>query len=152
MRDGLAALQMITCPDSRYDLIRENTDFIQKHIFPGSLLPCLARLHKATATTALSLHELTDMGNDYARTLMVWQERFESHLSEVFALGFDQVFVRKWRYYLSYCAAAFAMRNISVVQAVYTRPNNLTLSHRQFLSRFASAKDDRQACDFGALE
>ena len=150
--DGLAALQMITCPDSRYDLIRENTDFIQKHIFPGSLLPCLARLHKATATTALSLHELTDMGNDYARTLMVWQERFESHLSEVFALGFDQVFVRKWRYYLSYCAAAFAMRNISVVQAVYTRPNNLTLSHRQFLSRFASTKDDRQACDFGALE
>lgn len=150
--DGLAALQMITCPDNRYDLIRSNTDFIQKHIFPGSLLPCLARIHRATATTGLSLHELTDMGNDYARTLMVWQERFEARLAEVVALGFDQVFVRKWRYYFSYCAAAFAMRNISVVQAVYTRPNNLTLSHSQFLSRFASPKDDRRAYDFGTLE
>jgi hypothetical protein len=29
--------------------------------------------------------------------------------------------------YLQYCEAAFASRNISVVQAVYTRPNNRLL-------------------------
>jgi cyclopropane-fatty-acyl-phospholipid synthase len=40
------------------------------------------------------------------------------------ALGFDERFIRKWHYYLCYCEAAFALRNISVVQAVYTRPNN----------------------------
>ena len=30
-------------------------------------------------------------------------------------------------YYFSYCEAAFAMRNIAVLQMVYTRPNNLSL-------------------------
>jgi cyclopropane-fatty-acyl-phospholipid synthase len=38
--------------------------------------------------------------------------------------GFDEVFIRKWNYYLSYCEAAFAMRNINVMQMVYVRPNN----------------------------
>ncbi|MGZ3901541.1 MAG: cyclopropane-fatty-acyl-phospholipid synthase, partial [Bacteroidia bacterium] len=39
-------------------------------------------------------------------------------------LGFDDYFIRKWNYYLCYCEAAFAMRNINVMQMVYTRPNN----------------------------
>jgi cyclopropane-fatty-acyl-phospholipid synthase len=37
-RDGLLALQFITCPDGRYEQFRQGVDFIQKHIFPGSLL------------------------------------------------------------------------------------------------------------------
>jgi cyclopropane-fatty-acyl-phospholipid synthase len=45
------------------------------------------------------------------------------------ALGFDDRFIRKWNLYLQYCEAAFATRNISVIQAVYTRPNNGAL-HR----------------------
>jgi cyclopropane-fatty-acyl-phospholipid synthase len=44
-------------------------------------------------------------------------------------MGFDDRFIRKWNYYLQYCEAAFAMRNISVVQAVYTLPNNPRLRH-----------------------
>jgi hypothetical protein len=43
-------------------------------------------------------------------------------------LGFDGRFAGKWSYYLSYCEAAFALRNISVAQMIYTRPNNLMLS------------------------
>jgi cyclopropane-fatty-acyl-phospholipid synthase len=42
-------------------------------------------------------------------------------------LGFDNRFLRLWDYYLAYCEAAFAMRHISVVQALYTRPNNYSL-------------------------
>ena len=30
-------------------------------------------------------------------------------------------------YYFSYCEAAFTMRNIAVVQVVFTRPNNYLL-------------------------
>ena len=47
------------------------------------------------------------------------------------ALGFTSAFLRKWNYYLQYCEAAFATRNISVVQAIYTRPNN-PLLHEDF--------------------
>jgi cyclopropane-fatty-acyl-phospholipid synthase len=35
--------------------------------------------------------------------------------------------MRKWSYYLRYCEAAFAMRNISVVQTLHTRANNISL-------------------------
>lgn len=42
-------------------------------------------------------------------------------------LGFDESFIRSWNYYLKYCEAGFATRNISVVQAIYTRPNNISL-------------------------
>ena len=48
---------------------------------------------------------------------------------EVKLLGFDEPFIRSWNYYLKYCEAGFSSRNISVVQAVYTRPNNPTLHH-----------------------
>jgi cyclopropane-fatty-acyl-phospholipid synthase len=53
---------------------------------------------------------------------------FNEHSASVRALGFDERFQRKWNYYLAYSEAAFAMRNISVVQAVYTRPNNRSLT------------------------
>lgn len=126
---GLLAIQMITCPDSRFKLLKNNVDFIQKHIFPGSLLPSIGRVHEATARSGtLFLHDLRDMGNSYARTLGEWHGRFNQKLPEVRALGFDESFIRKWNYYFLYCKAAFRMRNISVVQAVFTKPNNLSLA------------------------
>lgn len=125
---GIAALQFITCPDERYDEFRRGVDFIQKHIFPGSLLLSLNRVnHLASQKAGLLLHELEDLGHDYARTLKIWNETLHAKEAQVRALGFDDRFLRKWTYYFSYCEAAFAMRNISVVQAVYTRPNNLAL-------------------------
>lgn len=127
-RDGLVALQFITCPDPRYDLYRRSVDFIQKHIFPGSLLLSINRLnHLFTEKGGFWLHSLEDLSRDYALTLRAWRDRFHGKLEQVRALGFDDRFVRKWDYYLSYCEAAFALRNISVVQTVHTRPNNLAL-------------------------
>ena len=125
---GLAALQFITCADSRYNELRRGVDFIQKHIFPGSLLLSANRVSDLLSRRGgFVLHDLRDMGHDYAMTLRAWRDAFEQRLGEVGALGFDERFIRKWRYYLAYCEAAFAMRNVSVVQAVYTRPNNHSL-------------------------
>ena len=127
---GLLAFQVITTADCRYENLRRGVDWIQKHIFPGSLLLSLARINRAINRTGdLFLHGLEDLGSGYARTLHLWHERFNARLDEVRAQGFDETFIRKWNYYLKYCEAAFATRNISVVQAVYTRPNNPTL-HR----------------------
>jgi cyclopropane-fatty-acyl-phospholipid synthase len=124
---GLLALQMITCPDSRHESLRKNVDWIQKHIFPGSLLLSIHRVNEALRQTGdLFLHDLKDLGLSYAETLRRWRVSFNQNENAVRALNFDTRFIRKWNYYLSYCEAAFAMRNISVVQAVYTRPNNVT--------------------------
>lgn len=125
--DGLLALQFITCPDSRYAEFRRGVDFIQKHIFPGSLLLSANRLNNLLAQAGgFVLHQHEDMGRDYARTLRVWRDAFQGKLDHVRQLGFGDRFIRKWHYYLCYCEAAFAMRNISVVQTVHTRPNNLS--------------------------
>lgn len=129
---GLVALQYITVPDSRHAELRRGIDFIQKHIFPGSLLLSVGRVNATLNRTGdLFLHHLEDLGASYAKTLHVWWENFNAQLATVRALGFDERFIRKWNYYLQYCEAAFASRNISVVQAVYTRPNNRAL-HRAY--------------------
>lgn len=126
--NGLVALQYITVPDSRHAELRRGVDWIQKHIFPGSLLLSVGRVNEAFNSTGdLFLHDLEDLGANYAKTLHAWWERFNKSLADVRALGFDARFIRKWNYYLQYCEAAFATRNISVVQVCYTRPNNPTL-------------------------
>ncbi len=127
-KDGILALQMILSPDNRYESFRKNIDWIQKHIFPGSLLPSLAIIHKVINQTGdLNLYHFEDITADYVQTLAIWRENFNRNLDQISAQGFDAAFIRKWNYYLSYCQAAFKTRNISVAQVVFTRPNNLSL-------------------------
>lgn len=129
--EGLLGVQMITVPDCSYRSLKKNVDWIQKHIFPGSLLLSVGRINDVLLKTGdLFMHDLEDLGADYARTLSTWCDNFNAVRTKVGALGFDESFVRSWNYYLKYCEAAFATRNISVVQAVYTRPNNSALHHR----------------------
>lgn len=123
--NGLVALQMITCPDARYKTLVSHVDFIQKHIFPGTLLPSVGRMQQALLRTGeLQLFEMEDMGLHYGKTLGLWDEGFLAKKTAIEKLGFDETFIRKWHYYFKYCQAAFNSRNISVVQVVLTRPNN----------------------------
>jgi len=127
-RDGLVGLQMILSPDHRYDSFRKNVDFIQKHVFPGSLLPSLRAIQQAIHKSGiLSVFDYEDISFSYATTLMMWRDEFNRNHARVAALGFDEPFIRKWNYYLSYCEAAFKMRNIAVAQVLLARPNNYLL-------------------------
>ncbi len=130
-QDGLMALQMITCPDHRYAALLRGVDWIQKHIFPGSLLLSIGRVNEAIHTTSgMVMTDLKDLGNSYARTLKCWREAFNARQNDILSLGFDPRFLRKWNYYFSYCEAAFAQRHISAVQVLYSRPNNPVLGDR----------------------
>lgn len=126
--EGVVGLQMIMSPDHRYESFRDNVDWIQKHIFPGSLLPSMKAIHDASyASGNLNIFDYEDITFSYVRTLKMWRDAFNAQAHQVKAQGFDETFIRKWNYYLSYCEAAFAMRNIAAVQAVFTRPNNYQL-------------------------
>ncbi|MBL9133728.1 MAG: class I SAM-dependent methyltransferase, partial [Verrucomicrobiaceae bacterium] len=119
---GILAVQMITVPDHNYRQLARGADWIQKHIFPGSLLLAVGRVNQAIrATSELSPLELEDLGAGYARTMREWFDRFNAKLDDVRAQGFSESFIRKWNYYLKYCESAFATRNISVVQASWSR-------------------------------
>jgi cyclopropane-fatty-acyl-phospholipid synthase len=114
---GSAALQVITVPDERYPSYIRGSDFIRKHIFPGSSLVCVEAIKKALPRL-VSLDETStlSMGLSYARTLRAWRIRFDAVEDKVAALGFDDQFIRKWRYYLDYCEAGFAAGHIDVKQ------------------------------------
>jgi cyclopropane-fatty-acyl-phospholipid synthase len=126
--DGLAAIQVITIPDQRYEAYSRSVDWIQKHIFPGGHLPSLGALCAAmTAHSSLHVESVENIGPHYAPTLRAWRDAFEANLPDIRALGYDEVFIRKWRYYLAYCEAAFATRALDNLHLVLTRTGNPSL-------------------------
>jgi len=121
--NGAMAIQVITSQDKRYQEFRTSVDFIQKHIFPGSQTPSVGYIQQCVnRETDWNLHDVKDLGLDYARTLRLWFDAFNEKLTEVKKLGMNETFIRKWNYYLQYCEAAFSTTHISVKQLVYTRP------------------------------
>ncbi|EQC48553.1 cyclopropane-fatty-acyl-phospholipid synthase [Bacteriovorax sp. BSW11_IV] len=122
--NGVFVIQAITSPDSRYESFKTGVDWIQKHIFPGSLLPSVGAMNRAIEKTDFHIFSLRDIGLHYATTLRKWRERFEENWGTIAELGYDLELKRKWIYYFCYCEAAFAMRNISNVQVVFIKPNN----------------------------
>jgi cyclopropane-fatty-acyl-phospholipid synthase len=113
---GRAALQVITIADAEFDGYKASPDFIQHYIFPGGMLPTVGRFDSAAADAGLRVVERTFHGMDYARTLAAWRGRFEAALPAVRALGYDERFIRMWRYYLCYCEAGFRDGRIDVMQ------------------------------------
>jgi cyclopropane-fatty-acyl-phospholipid synthase len=111
-----AAMQVITIAEDRFEGYRRRPDFMQRYVFPGGMLPSPERFREAAEVGGLSVREPSFFGMDYARTLTAWSERFERALPEVRALGFDDRFVRMWRYYLAYCRTGFEHGTIDVMQ------------------------------------
>ena len=120
---GKAVIQAITIPDQRYDLARNSVDYIKRYIFPGGCLPSLQVISEQLAThTDLQMTQLRDITLDYAKTLQAWHESFLEQLEKVREMGFDERFVRMWRFYLSYCEGGFRERIIGTVQITMAKP------------------------------
>ena len=123
--NGLVVLQVIVTPESYYDVYCKRQDWIQKHVFPGSHIPCLTALMKAIKKhSSFMVEDIENIGPHYARTLADWRDRFDEKGAEVSALGFDDRFKKLWRFYLASCEAEFATRWLGVYQIVLTRINN----------------------------
>ena len=120
---GLIALQAITIEDRRYQQALNSVDFIKKHIFPGSFIPCVSELvNSAAKHTQAVLVNLEDIGLDYAWTLREWRRRVQQRREQIIALGFDERLLRMWEFYLAYCEGGFLERSISDVQMVFAKP------------------------------
>lgn len=127
--DGLVVLQVITIPDYYYDRYRRECDWIQKHIFPGGLLPSLKVLcENMSRYSRLIVEDIENIGINYALTLSRWRNNFIRNIDHIQDMGFDRTFQRKWIYYFSCCEAAFATRNLSTLQMVLTRTDNKHLN------------------------
>lgn len=114
---GRAGLQIITIEDALFDEYNRRTDFIQKYVFPGGMLPSEARLKPVTDRAGLTWNAVERFGLDYAETLRLWDERFQAAWPRIEDMaGFDERFRRLWRFYLAYCEAGFRSRRTDVIQ------------------------------------
>jgi cyclopropane-fatty-acyl-phospholipid synthase len=113
---GRAAMQVITIAEERFAAYRRRADYTQVYIFPGGMLPSPGAFTSSAAEAGLTVGEPRFMAPDYAQTLLTWLDRFDNASDEVRALGFDERFIRMWRYYLALCAAGFRHRLIDVMQ------------------------------------
>ena len=121
--DGKAVIQAITINEQRYEDYRKSVDFIKRYIFPGGCLPSLNIISGAlTRTTDMQIIDLRDIAIDYAKTLKHWHEAFMAELDAVKSLGFDEKFIRMWRFYLSYCEGGFRERIIGTYQITMAKP------------------------------
>jgi cyclopropane-fatty-acyl-phospholipid synthase len=119
---GVAALQAITIAEDRFESYRRDTDFIQKHIFPGGFLPSKSIMAAQVARAGLKLAHAETFGFSYARTLAEWRRRFQEAWPAIEAQGFAPRFRRLWNYYLCYCEAGFLEEAIDVGLYVIERP------------------------------
>ena len=117
---GRVGIQAITIADELFGKYRRGTDFIQRYIFPGGMLPSPEVVRRQTARAGLRMLDQQAFGLAYARTLVCWRDAFEAKLAQVRAQGFDERFVRMWRFYLCYCEAGFRAGSTDVYHYVLT--------------------------------
>lgn len=113
---GKAVIQTITIDDDHFDKYSKVPDFIQLYIFPGGLLPSKKRFIESAKQAGLSVLDGFTFGQDYARTLQEWLSRFDGVKEKILGLGFDEEFIKLWRFYLSYCIAGFVTKRTNVYQ------------------------------------
>lgn len=114
---GRAAIQLIAMRDDLFDGYARNADFIQAYIFPGGLLIRTSEFRKLAAERGLSWEDQEDFPLDYAETLKAWRANFDVAVEDgSLPAGFDERFVRLWRFYLMYCEGGFRGGGITVSQ------------------------------------
>lgn len=115
---GRVGIQAITIAEELFASYRRGTDFIQRYIFPGGMLPSPAVMRRQADRSGLRIVDQQAFGAAYARTLVCWRDAFEAQLAEVRTQGFDERFIRMWRFYLSYCEAGFRAGSTDVYHYV----------------------------------
>ncbi len=118
---GRAVIQAITIDEPRFESYRRDTDFIQRYIFPGGMLPTPSIIAEEARRAGLAVDSVDRFGRSYAATLAEWRRRFLAAWPEIRPLGFDERFRRMWEYYLCYCEGGFLSGTIDVGHYVLRR-------------------------------
>ena len=118
---GKLIIQSITINNNDFFSYRKCSDFIQQYIFPGGMLPSPKIFKDVAVKQGFIYRGDLEFGRDYGITLKRWEENFSSVLSKVKKLGFDDKFIRTWRFYLKYCQGGFEANKISVFQFSFTK-------------------------------
>lgn len=123
--DGKILIQVITIDDKFFADYRKSADMIRTFIFPGGMLPCERELQKVITANELQITDIYRFGKDYAKTLRIWLADVDKHYDQIKSLGFDDKFIRLWRFYLALCSAGFEHGRINVIHLELTKNNGV---------------------------
>lgn len=120
--EGLFVLQAISA-----NILSRSSDWrldqfalwLLKYIFPDGYLPKQSEL-VGPEGTSLRIEDRQSFGHDYDRTLLAWAENFNAGWDQL-GTQYDDVFRRRWNFYLYGCAAAFRARLLHLYQIVYAK-------------------------------
>jgi cyclopropane-fatty-acyl-phospholipid synthase len=114
---GRAAIQYIRIEDDIFEAYASSVDFIQRYIFPGGMLISESRFRALAVARGLAWQDQMDFGLHYAETLRRWRVQFDAAVeTQQLPEGFDEKFIRLWRFYLMYCEGGFRGGGINVAQ------------------------------------
>ncbi|MEK6895526.1 MAG: cyclopropane fatty acyl phospholipid synthase [Nanoarchaeota archaeon] len=112
--DGLFLLHTI----GRNESVTTTEPFIEKYIFPNSMLPSASQIAKAYEGLFI-MEDWHNFGVDYDKTLMAWNSNFQKNWNVLSKNPkYDERFKRMWEYYLLSCAALFRTRKDQLWQIV----------------------------------
>jgi len=113
-----SGLQMLHTIGS--SITKKITDpWIEKYIFPNSMLPSIAQIGKAIEKKFV-MEDWHNFGVDYDKTLMAWYKNFIQSWPEI-KDKYGERFKRMWTFYLLISAGAFRSRGIQLWQIVLSK-------------------------------
>lgn len=116
-----ATIQVITMADHLFDNYRKTIDFIQRHIFPGGMLPSPTVLRVEIEKSGLVFCTSKEFGKSYSLTLRRWFDSFNAGWDDIENTQFDTRFRNMWNFYLTSCAAGFEYDTTDVTQVTMRR-------------------------------
>jgi len=120
---GRAAIQYIAIREELFAHYARTPDFIQAYVFPGGMLMSESEFRTLAESRGLVWEDCQRFGSDYAKTLRSWRDAFDRAVEQRrLPAGFDERFVRLWRYYLMYCEGGFRSGGIHVAQVTLSKP------------------------------
>jgi cyclopropane-fatty-acyl-phospholipid synthase len=120
---GAMLLQAIVIDDDAYELEKASRSFISHFIFPGGCLPSVAEISRCLESeTDMRTVWLDRIGDDYARTLAAWRDRFTAVTGRLEELGYDRRFRRMWTLYMCFAEGGFRAGRNDDVQMLIAKP------------------------------
>jgi len=126
--DGVALLHTI----GRVSPPGSTSPWVKKYIFPGGYSPAMSEVLAAIEKERLWVTDVDVWRLHYAKTLKIWQQRFQANIDEVRAL-YDERFCRMWRYYLTAAELTFREDDQEVFQFQLTRRQDAVPLTRDYM-------------------
>jgi cyclopropane-fatty-acyl-phospholipid synthase len=102
--------------------------FIPTYVFPDGELVSSGDALQVAEGARLEPRDIESLREHYALTLRHWVSRLEAHRAEAVAAAGEETY-RVWRLYMSASAHAFATGQITVMQMLFSKPDEAGNAH-----------------------